>query len=118
MDGIEYIKKLDTKALNQKNIDKLESKYNSEFPIIINKIISTNQKPIFLDNEFRVLSYAEILNANKQLGVDFISLHLIPILDCYNNDFICYNFKIKKWCMFNVIDECVFNERKDLKDYF
>jgi len=56
------------------------------------------------DNNARLLSLEEILDCNEDLQVDFSSVGLVPIFDIYDNDYICYQTKNGKWCVFNIVD--------------
>ena len=78
-------------------------------------IISVCDKTLFIDGT-RLLTYNEILGAEEDLGVNFIQLHLLPLFDCGENDFIVYNISKNRWSLFNIIDECVFKETKTLEE--
>ncbi len=90
---------------------------NSEAEQIFNKI---QPHSLFFDDEkfYRLLCIDEITNSNSEFLVDFTSYNLIPIIDCGDNDFICYNYKKNMWCIFNIADETSFNETTSILDYF
>ena len=101
--------------LNAKRISVVEETYEGKFADIVNKIISTCDKTLFIDST-RLLTYNEILNAEEDLGVNFIQLQLLPLFDCGDNDFIVYHISKKCWSLFNIIDECVFKETNTLEE--
>ena len=81
---------------------------------------AAKSKPLFFDNEdfYRLLSFDEIINANDEFGLSLTSLNLLPLIDCGENDFICYNYKTNNWCKFNVTDEVRFSEKASILEYF
>ena len=90
---------------------------NSEAVQLLNKV---QTEPIFFDDEkfYRLLCIDEITNSNSEFLVDFTSYNLLPIIDCGDNDFICYNYNENIWCFFNIADEISFNETTSILDYF
>jgi hypothetical protein len=60
----------------------------------------------------------EVLHAPRELHVDFVRLEILPIIDCKDNDFICYDFKKTKYLYFNILDEAVFGGSKSLATMF
>jgi len=68
------------------------------------------------DNNARLLSLEEILDCNEDLQVDFSSVGLVPIFDIYDNDYICYQTKNGKWCVFNIVDSISFKNDSTLQD--
>lgn len=81
---------------------------------------AAKSEPLFFDNEdfYRLLSFDEIINANDEFGLSLTSLNLLPLIDCGENDFICYNYKTANWCKFNVTDEVRFSEKASILEYF
>ena len=63
-----------------------------------------------------ILSYAEIVDAEKQLHVAFKDKGMIPLIDCGENDFIVYHFEKEIWSKFNIVDETVFAKRNSVED--
>ena len=78
--------------------------------------ISGSNKTVFLDDNIRILSFDEIINAEKELHVDFKSNQIIPLVDCGENDFIVYHFFDKIWSKFNIVDETVFKKKNSLQE--
>lgn len=115
MNKQEFLKSLEDIKLNAKRISVVEETYEGKFADIVNKIISTCDKTLFIDST-RLLTYNEILDAEEDLGVNFIQLQLLPLFDCGDNDFIVYHISKKCWSLFNIIDECVFKETNTLEE--
>ena len=78
-------------------------KVNKGLPKEFEDILNNSQNYCLIEK--RILSIEEIRDANEDLEVDFISLQLIPLIDCYDNDYICYDFKNDIWVVFNIVDE-------------
>jgi hypothetical protein len=60
----------------------------------------------------RRLSHKDILSAQEDLGVQFSKLGLIPLFDKGDNDYVVYDFRNKRWKLFNIADNTAFNEGK------
>ncbi len=81
------------------------------------EMIDVIQNPSKYDkSEKRVMTIEEILDANDDMGVDFVGLRLIPFVDCFDNDYICFDIKNKNWTMFNSVDELKFRPCDKLED--
>lgn len=117
MNLCEYVKWVELQKVNESAVLKITMKYHCNLPVMIKKILSSNKKTLFLSEERRILSYEEVLNASDQLHVDFSLYSIIPLVDCYDNNFIVYNYKNNEWSMFNIIDECIFDTKKNLTDF-
>lgn len=113
----EYVKWLESKEINEPAVSEITRKYHCDLPTIIKKMLSSNEKTMFLSDERRILSYEEVLHAKEQLHVDFNSYEILPLIDCYDNNFIVYNHKNDEWNMFDIIDECIFDTKKNLTDF-
>lgn len=68
-----------------------------------NKFIEVNEK-----NSWRILGINEVENAEQELNVDFVSKKILPIVDCFDNDYIVFDFSSECFCMFNIVDEISF----------
>lgn len=115
MTTVEFVEKLVGVDIDKKKKSKVEKIYGSELPEIVGKIISVATKPIFFD-EYRVLSFDEICEADDELSVNFSEKKIIPLIDCGDNDFIVFHCKSDEWSKFNIIDECIFKKRKSLNE--
>ena len=87
---MDLIKAISESSINEEKVRKIQEKYSDSFPDFICKMISYLDDVVFLDNNYRLLSYDEILNAEKELDVDFGALGILPVIDCGDNDFISY----------------------------
>ena len=99
-------------------VAEIKKVYNKELPDIIKQIVSYSEESVFFDNEWRTLSFSEIVEAEKDLHVDFVKLGIIPVIDCGENDFIVYHFDDGVWSKFNIIDECSFKKKEELSGLF
>ena len=99
-----------------KKVSKIEAVYNHKLPDEVAKIISSPSSISFSNDQYRILSYDEILNASNELKIDFNKYNIIPIIDCSDNDFIVYNFKTNSWSKFNISDETLFKQNKSLNE--
>lgn len=64
----------------------------------------------------RLLSFEEILDSSNDMQIDFSSLNLVPVFDLFDNDYICYQTKNNKWCLFNIVDEISFKKDSSLHE--
>lgn len=106
--------------MNCAELAKIEAKYSCPLPLEINIILSIKDR--FIDvNENRVLRIMnadEILNANKELHVDFIEKGFIPIVDMFDNDFLVFSIHDLKYYTFNINDESIFNQYESMYSFF
>lgn len=106
-------------ANNQNHSEKLKriaELYSHQLPEIVIDLLSKDEKGYFLENDNRVLSCDEIIDAEKDLQVDFVKKGIIPIIDCGDNDFIVFILQTNKWAMYNIVDEVLFKKRDSLED--
>ncbi len=101
---------------NKDRIEKLEGIYKTSFPDILRNIISAADESQFFDNDTRMLSFDEMVDAENDLHVEFSKLRIFPIMDCGENDFIVYHIDTKNWSMFNINDEISFKNRDLLEE--
>jgi len=111
MTNKEYMIQVKDFEINREKAAEVEKVYHTEFPLLVQAIISNVSQSVFLE-DCRVLAYSEIINAKEDLKVDFTAKKMIPLFDCGENDFIVYHFDTKKWSMYNIIDNCSFKERE------
>lgn len=116
MTGKEYLSSLESVKPDTKKVDKIISLYANNLPEIVLKIVSDSQEPVFLDDDSRVLSYDEIVDAENDLHVGFKEKGILPLVDCGENDFIVYHFADKTWSKFNITDETVFRKKNSLEE--
>ena len=79
MTNKEYLESIEGLHINNAKVSKIESLYGTEMSEIIKRIISNNDRTIFLE-ECRVLSYDEIVDAEVDLHVDFKGKQILPCL--------------------------------------
>ena len=99
---------------NSNSIAKIERIYKTSLPNEIKKLIASNNEPVFLNNGSRILSLSEIIDAEKDLQVNFTSLGLIPIADCGENDFVVYIIAEKTYAKFNINSETLFKKESNI----
>lgn len=89
-------------------LEKYNNINNNKLISILNKV---EENPIFLDNYVKLLSEEEILTLNKELeiGIDYI-----VIVDCLDNNFLCYSISNDEFKMFNV-DDNIFYDSKNIE---
>lgn len=114
MTNEEFLSKITNAAINEEFVQRVEGKFGCSLPGLLRKIISISGKQLFFGEEKRLMSFPEIENSSEQLHIDFKKKNLIPIIDAYENDFICFNFKTNKWCYFNVNEGVSFSENTSL----
>ena len=93
----------------------LSETYSSTFPSIVERIVTFFQTGGFVC-DYRFLSLDEIEHADEDLHVDFINRKILPLIDCFDNDFIVYDFHGKKWMKFNIIELVAFNVKDSLEE--
>lgn len=116
MNIYEYLELISNIEINNSFIKAIEKEYKCDLPIIIKQILSSAEEPIFIEFEMRIMSQYEIMYASKLMDYDFISNKLIPIIDCYDNDYVVFDYGKNEWVMFNNTDECIFKRGKKIVD--
>lgn len=112
----EYIQLAAETKINESMISNAEQVYKTNFPDDIKRFISSSKEGTFLNNNFRALAFSEIIAAENDMHVDFVSKKLIPLFDCFDNDFIVYDFGSSHWAKFNIVDECLFKIKQDIEE--
>ena len=119
MTGIEYLLKVsNVEKIDTGMVGVIQKKYGQELPEIVKKIVSYGKDTVFLENDLRVLSASEIIQAEEDLHVNFSEKQFLPVADCGENNFIVYHFADNSWSKFNINDESVFKTRKTLDELF
>lgn len=109
-----FLKDVDKSSGSNDTVQTVEKMYNVSLPDLVKKIISYSDSTVFFGEERRLLSKKEIINASKDLHVDFVKKGIIPLIDALDNDFICYDLNTKQWCFYNIIDDTSFSETPDI----
>ena len=103
-----------------KEFKSLSELYGVDMPEEIQQIYSLTNGGFIRSGKnesWRIYSPRDILDAPEELNVDFIKIRKIPFIDCMDNNHICYDVSGKKYQMFNVVDEIVFDEMAMLIDF-
>lgn len=116
MTGEAYLNGIPEMKTDVNKVKKIQEVYETVLPDTIQKILSNNDEPVFLDSGIRILSFDEIVAAEEELHTDFKTRGILPLADCGENDFIVYHFKEQVWSKFNINDEIIFKRRKELKE--
>ncbi len=111
----EYLVQVTEREIEQEKVSEVEKLYKAKLPDTVQKIVSYAGKSIFFDDGVRTLSYDEIVDAEKDLHVNFSENGIIPLFDNGENDFIVYHLHDQVWSMFNIIDESIFMKRTSLE---
>lgn len=112
----EFLLQAGSFSVDKNKIAKIKELYTGPLPEILEKIISNSNESVYFDDGVRILSYAEILDAKRDLQVDFTAKGIIPVADCGENDFIVYDYNNSEWGMFNIVDEIMFKKCSTLED--
>ena len=119
MNRAKFMESLKKDSIKKEITEQLISVYGEYVPEEIIKILSLYSTPIlFNEKEYRTLSLNEVLHAEEDNNIPFKSKKIIPIIDCGNNDIIAYNGNQKVWCMYNILDEIIFNEENSFEKLF
>lgn len=102
---------------NPQKVLRIENAFGCRVSALCAKILSYQESALFFDSKsfLKLLSYEEIIDAEKELQVPFSTLKLIPIFDVGDNDFICFNGRAGCWCIFNVVDELTYKDNQQLE---
>lgn len=101
--------------IDPNKVQRIEAKYECVLPEEIKHLLSCDETDRF-DNGCRILSYEEVLDADLDLGIDFPSLKIVPIIDTYDNDFIAFDLMNKLWIKINIVDEVIFDRQPSLQE--
>lgn len=116
MKKTEYLGKIMTMKIDDAKVKKIESVYGNNLPDLLKRIVSNNSEAEFFDDDTRVMSFDEILDAENDLHVAFHLKGMIPVMDCGENDFIVYHFSDNSWSKFNIVDETMFRKGSSIEE--
>ncbi len=116
MTSKEYLEAIKQSIIDEERIKNIAEKYTDQIPDLVKKIISYSDSSIFLDDEIRILSFEEIIDAETELHVPFRKRSFLPVADCEDNDFIVYDYKNSLWAKFNIVDKTAFKKRQTLEE--
>lgn len=120
MDIMDFLISLGQGSRDEQSAEKIEQVYGVRLKDDIKQVLSKKPEGIFFasDDILRLLSCEEIIDASRNMNVDFVGLKLIPIMDTGDNDYIVYDIEKRSWCKFNIVDNTKFKQRKSLKEFF
>lgn len=72
------------------------------------------KRPIFFDDDKRLLSSDEIINYKKDLQ---ISLDIIPLVDLQDNNFLVFDISAQKFKLCDISEEEMYKEIPSIKNY-
>lgn len=103
---------------NENLIKQVETNYKCKLNDFASRVLSIidNGLPFDESDCLYKVSDGMIIAASDEMLIDFANIHLIPVFDLNDNDYICYDFENDKWCCFNIVDEIRFRENMELKD--
>lgn len=110
---IACVKKCEIDTARQKILSK---KYGKDISGIVMNMISYAKNSIFIDEERRVLSFDEIIEFDLNYDFTVEEYGIIPVVDCFDNDFIVYLINEDKWAKFNTSDKCIFKKRSTFEE--
>ena len=113
----EYLSAVEACEINDARVEEVEKIY-SKIPDLVKKMLSYSTDSIFFDDGYRTLSMAEIMDAEKDLHINFAEKNMMPVADCGENDFIVYHSDTGIWSKFNIVDESMFKRKNSLADLF
>lgn len=116
----EIICNADNVEIDDDFVNQIENVYSCKLPENVKHILCIPENEENYDERLilQKLSNDMILEATEEMNSDFIGNHLIPLFDCGDNDYICYNYENGIWCMFNIVNDLVFNRNQTLLDLF
>ncbi len=117
MTNKDFLTAISTAEIDIDKVAKIESQYMAKLPYELKKFISVCGEVISLD-EYRVLSFLEILYANDELQVDFTKEKVLPLIDCKDNTFIVYHLDTNNWSMYDIIELISFNYKNNFSEFF
>lgn len=115
MELYDFFEDVKSTNIDCSKVENVEKKYNATLSEIAKGIISVVEEALFIQ-DYRVISYSEIMNAEDDLHVCFSDEGIIPFVDCMDNDFIVYDFKNEVWTRFNIVEKCKFGINGELEE--
>lgn len=117
MNKNDFIQELQNQKIDDRKVKQIEDLYKCNISDEVKQIVSNCDETIFFDDDdSRVLSFDEILDAEEDLHVEFIKKKMLPLFDCLDNDFIVYKTDTHTWTRFNIVDEIDFDEADSLEE--
>lgn len=114
----EYLYDVVKSSVEMRKVKKIERIYGKINNVLVKKILSHADKTTFLDDNWRVLAYDEIQQADDDLHVNFRDRKLLPLIDSGDNNFIVYHLAEDIWSKFNIVDETIFRGTHKIEQLF
>lgn len=111
----EYLNSINNMKIDNSKVSIIEKTYAPISSDEVKKIISNCDDTLFI-NDVRLLTFAEISDAEDELEIAFAEQKILPLFDCGDNDFIVYNLNEYNWSLYNIIDNCIFKTRSSLEE--
>ena len=114
----EKLDSINNVQIDETYVSEVESAYQTELSDEVKRVLSLSKVAVPYEDQMmlRGLSNSEILNASKNLRVDFIEHSVLPVFYTGDNDYAAYDFSERQWCLFNIVDELKFSESSNLVD--
>lgn len=94
----------------------LEKKYNITIAGQLKEILLfCENDPIHFYEQRRLLSIDEILNYNLELQIE--DKNIIPLVDCYDNDFLIYDVESKTFMFCYIVDGIKYDKLNDINEF-
>ena len=116
MDKDLFLQAVSDNEVDFDKVSKIQEIYGFTLTEEIEKLVSKCGESVFISEECRLLALSEILNANEELHVNFVLQKILPLFDCFDNDFIVWHYDIQKWSLYNIIDQISFNYKTELTE--
>lgn len=114
----EVIRNADKIIIDNSLVSRVESTYSCKLPEFVKHILSIPEDGPNYEEQVILLKLSNnmILKATEEMNSDFISNHVLPLFDLGDNDYLCYDYSDRLWCMYNIVDDSAFNKHKDILD--
>lgn len=116
----DFVKKVGAIPCDAQVGEKVAAVYGKSIPEAVTKALSYNSQGEFFDSDdiCRLMSVDEVANASGDLGVDFVSAGLVPVLDVGDNCFVCFDLAMNGWLKYNIVDATGYCRKRSLSDMF
>jgi len=115
----DFIQQLDQIQVDEFAVQALNEHFQCQLPQEAQKVVSFQTEGFFFDDSigYHLLSLKQILQASRELQVDFQFIRLMPVMDISSNDFICFDYSLNTWCVYNIVDETRFLPAQHIGEY-
>jgi hypothetical protein len=111
----DVIRNADKIVIDDSFVNRVEVVYSCKLPKFVKYILCIPEnesfdEPVILHK----LSNDMILEATEEMNSDFISNHVLPLFDCSDNDYLCYDYSSQIWCMYNIVNDRAFDKHENI----